>query len=419
VSSSSGGRERIVEGAIASSRLQLSATGLLSNPTGYQQLRPDDALYLFETTGLLLGKTGLAPTEQQASLAKVIAPHIQSMEETLRSDNVSRDPDYCGDMLAASVAAIAYLSKGFKNPPLEVQLVLAETVSVALSVLEALPGNDVVRGKIFILLQRMILSIGVQVIPSMSRFLLLLIEHCTTDDIQDLAQLLNQLCIKFGADAIPALDPALLPFLRKCHQLVPSAGEVVTSSDIPPHLQTEQLSIKKLTFTVLQHVVTYRLSPVLLSPTNAGSLELVLQTMSEAAIHVEDPVVKKACVTFFRELVDQWTESGGSADAVCSGFLRFVFEIFVPGMLQCILSSSFNHEDALQARNMSDFAFILFLLKTRTQGDHFEQYVIRGCLSSAGCPPPVLDAFRQVSAQQEMELCLKETIKVLKQSTLS
>ncbi len=185
---------------------------------------------LFETMGLLLGKTGLAPTDQQNSLAQVVSPHIRSMEQTLQSDFLQRDPESCGERLAASIAAIAYLSKGFKDPPVEVQLVLAETISITLSVLEALPENDDVRSKTFVLLQRMILCIRAKLLPTMPRFLLLLIEHCTTDDIQDVAQLLNQLCIKFGADAIPAIDPALLPFLRKCHELVPSIGEVVATA---------------------------------------------------------------------------------------------------------------------------------------------------------------------------------------------
>lgn len=367
--------------------------------------------------GLLLGKTGLEPAQQQASLTKVVAPHIQSMNETLRSDALTQNAEYCGDVLASNVAVIAYLSKGFKNPPVEVQLVLAESVSVTLSVLEALPRNDAVRAKVYIFLQRMIQCIGIQILPSMSRFLLLLVEHCTVDDIQDVAQLLNQLCIKFREDAIPSIDPAIMPFLGKCHQLVPLAGDVIASNnDIPPHLQTEQLSVKKLSFTVLQHVVTYRLSPVLLSPMNASSLELVLQTMNEAAVHVEDAVIKKACLVFFRELVDQWiTDDTSNNNAVVrSGFLRFVYETFVPGTVQCMLSPSFNHKDAMQARNVTEFAKLLFLLKTRTQEDQFDQYVVRGALANAGCPPQVFQAIGQVTTQREMEVCWKETLKALK-----
>ena len=80
---------------------------------------------LVKTMGLLVGKTGLAPAEQQNSLTAVVALHIRTMEETLRSENLARDPEYYGDILAASIAAIiAYLSKGFRKPPVEVQMVL-------------------------------------------------------------------------------------------------------------------------------------------------------------------------------------------------------------------------------------------------------------------------------------------------------
>lgn len=387
----------------------------MSNTNIYQQLRPDDALYLFETMGLLLGKTGLAPLEQQHSLTNVITPHIRSIEETLRSEHLLRDPESFGEHLSSSVAAIAYLSKGFNKAPIEVQVVLAETVSITLAVLEALPGNDRVRAKIMILLQRMIQCIGANVLPTMPRFLQLLIGHSTTQDIQDVAQLFNQLCIKFKEEAISSIDPNVLPFLNKCHQLVPSDDEVVNNGDLPPHLRTEQLSVKKLTFTVLQHIVTYRVSSVLLSPTNAGSLEHVLQTMSDSAIHVDDPIMKKACITFFRELVDQWVNNGSNSSDTFSTFVRFVLEILVPGMVRCFLSPSFNEKDALQARNVSEFANILFILKSRQGSEKFEQYVVCASLASAGCPPHVLEAFRQASNLPEMELCLKETMKVLKQ----
>ena len=112
----------------------------------HQQLRPDDALHLLETMGLLLGKTGLAPAEQQRSLTAIIPPHIQFMEDTLRSENLLRDPDSFGNTLASSIASIAYLSKGFSRPPVEVQKVLAEAMSVTLSILEGLSVNDGVRG---------------------------------------------------------------------------------------------------------------------------------------------------------------------------------------------------------------------------------------------------------------------------------
>jgi hypothetical protein len=94
-------------------------------------------------------------------------------------------------------------------------------------------------------------------------------------------------------------------------------------------------------------------------------------------------------------------------------FVRFVLQVFLPGMIQCLLSSSFNEKDALQARNVTEFAniLLLFILKSRHGNEKFEQYVVRTSLASAGCPQHVVEAFRQVSTMQEMELCLKETKK--------
>jgi hypothetical protein len=61
-------------------RLSIITGGLLSTTNSYHPLRPDDALYLLETMGLLLGKTtGLAPSEQQHSLTQVIASVAHSI----------------------------------------------------------------------------------------------------------------------------------------------------------------------------------------------------------------------------------------------------------------------------------------------------------------------------------------------------
>lgn len=389
--------------------------GLLSNLTE-ESLRPDDVLYLFETIGLLLGKTGLSPLEQQQSLVRIMAPHIRSMETTLQSEHFTRDQEYFGTILAGSIAAIAYLTKGFHKPPTQVQVVLMETVSITLAVLEALPGNDAIRSKSMIFLQRMILCVGPGILPKIPPFITVLIDHCDVNDFQDVAQLLVQLCIKFKQEAAIALDPALLPFLRKCHSLIPSEEEVITQN-IPPHLRTEQLSIQKLSFTVLQHIVSYKATAVLVSPTNATSFESVLRTMKDGSVAVEDPVVKKACIAFFRELCDQWLDkdmANSSGSTLTNGFVRFLRETYIPDMLKCLLEPTFNEQDAMQARNISEFAQIVASLKTKSNSEEFDRYVIQGTLLSLGCSPSLLEAFRSASAASEMVMCLKEMIKMLK-----
>ena len=292
-----------VEGAISGIQTFLD--------TRSSQLRSDDMLNLFETIGLLLGKTGLSPQEQQQYLTQVMAPHVRSIELVLVQNQkaIEEDPDMFGENLSNSIAAIAYLSKGFKRPTPEVQAVLLQSMQVAMTVLEAIPGNEQMRNKTVVFTQRVIQCIEEQVLPFMPRLLFLLISNCTADDILDTSQVINQLCIKFKSNAAAAIDASLLPFLKKCTYLstmIVNESSAANSDVVAPHLLTEKLSVQKLSYSVLQHVVVYRATAILLSSSNISSLEAILQTMSDGAINVVDPVMKKSCLVFFRELLDQW-----------------------------------------------------------------------------------------------------------------
>ena len=389
--------------------------GLLSNPSKYP-LSADDSLYLFEAIGILLGKTGLREDLQQQSLTKVMTPHIQNIEDLLKSPGLNHDSERYGTMLSNSVAAIACLSKGFHAPPLSVQLVLLETMSVSLSVFRALPSHEGVRKNCTGLWQRMTQCLGSKVLSYTPQFLALHISNCNSDDIQIAAQIMNQCCLKFKQDAAPVLDDALLPFLRKCHSLIPNTENGL----VAPHLRTEQLSIQKLTFVVLQHIVTHNATEVLVSPQNAGSFEDVLQIMNDGALAVENPLVQKTCIQFFRDLVDQWgkeEQQVNGAGSIKRDYIRYVYEHLCPAVLKYLLSPLYDERDAMQSRIISEFGHLLFSLK-RTRGtDEFVQYVVRGNLQNIGCPPSVLVGFQAASDESEFELCLQEAIKVVKPLT--
>jgi hypothetical protein len=63
-----------------------------------------------------------------------MTPHVRNIEDLLRAPDLLDDPERYGAMLSDSIAAIACLSKGFQTPPEGVQVVLAETMNIALSV---------------------------------------------------------------------------------------------------------------------------------------------------------------------------------------------------------------------------------------------------------------------------------------------
>jgi hypothetical protein len=386
-------------------------------------LRPDDMLYLFETVGLLLGRTGLDAVDQQRYLTQVMTPHVRSIEDRLASSSL--DPEEDGLVLSSSVAALAHLSKGFSKPPEQVKLVLVETIQITLTVLEALPGSAAVRNKAMVLFQRMILCVGSMVLPQVQRYLYLLIDHCTDEDILFVSQLMNQICIKFKVEAVPVLDGALLPFLRKCQRLLPE-NEVLSDvgnghgATAPPHLPTEQLSLQKLTFVVLQHIVSYSVTPILVSPTNLGSLESILQTMSDGALYVPDPIVKKTCIKFFRDLLEEWAvtatcPSDGSSnnneqqqqqqEVYQRGLLVFLIQHLIPGMFVCLFRRDFDELDATHSRVVQEFAHVLFAIQTLSSSCHnnststnttkndasslllYEQCIANGVAAAAQLPP--------------------------------
>jgi len=403
--------------------------GLLENNN--VQLRLEDTLNLFETIGLLLGKNGLSPSEQGQYLTNVMTPHVHSIKTILneRKQYVSQDPDTYEQTLSNSIAAIAYLSKGFKKPSTEVQTVLLETLEVAFSVLEALPNNEEIRNKTYVFVQRLIQCLEDKVLNIMPRLLFLLIQHCTAEDILDVSQLINQLCIKFKANAICALDSNLLPYLQKCHHISNTIGvdesalehQPGQNVEVAPHLRTEQLSIQKLSYAVLNHIVSNDVTAVLISPTNISSLGVILQSMSEGAVCVEDPLMKKTCLIFFRLLLNQWVtttfinggnniDSGAVPDYIVQGYVQFICDVLIPGMLRFFLRNDgiFNINDANSFRLLVEFSCILEIIKK-----HLPEIfggMVDKTIQQLALPLPMVESFRLASTRKEFEDCLKGII---------
>ena len=400
-------------------------------------LPQDTQLYLFETMGILLGKTGVETTQQQVWLTQLMTPHVESIDQILANKNntevlmmLTQNRD-CDEVLAGSIAAITALSKGFQKPSEGVQAVMLETVNVALRVLEALPASEQVRNKCMVFVQRMIVCVGAKILPKIPPFLYLLIIHCTAEDILFVSQIFNQLCIKFKTEAVPIIDAALIPFLQKCHTLVVVAGDQQTGmaamASLPasspsltaPHVETEQMSIQKLSYAVLQHVVTHQATSVLLSPNNINSLENILNAMSDGA-QVNDPVIKRTCIRFFRELFDQWTKvspgSINSHDVVENeqhellqarhALTQFCCRVFVPRVWQSMMdNSTFDERDAMQARTVTELAHVLALIRGRAETSY------QDCLNAmSGLQIVQLDALSFAASAPEVESCLNHIL---------
>ena len=377
------------------------------------QLRSEDTLNLFETIGLLLGKTGVDPSEQQRYLTQVMTPHIRSIEQVLdRIDEVARDPDTYGEILSSSIAAIAALTKGFKRPEESVQLVLLETMHFAVKVLEALPNVEAVRNKTMVLMQRLIQCLDEKVAPVMPRLLHLLILQCTQEDVLDVAQLYNQLSIKFKERSIPLIDAALLPFLQKCYSLARDASTSTdgTAATTAPHQLTEQLSIQKLTYMVLNNIASNQASGVLYTATNLPHLEGILQSMSEGATRVEDVAMKKHCLVFFKEVLEKWVAPGMDPPAppgVVQGFVHFVHSVLMPGVFESFVRSTFSVQDANQWRCVLEVAAILDILRQEVPDIYQQEVLVELFTKRLGCPNSVIEGLARARERKAIEVTLK------------
>lgn len=348
--------------------------GLLSNQM--LSLHPDDSLYLFETIGLLLGQTNLDNEEQHRYLLAVISPHIQMINALISSPDLRNNIDVYGSQLAFSVAAIAFITKGFtKKQSREVQSILAETMPSCLNILRAAPENDDVRNKAMIYLQRMIQCVGEQVLVNMDEFLQILIARSTQEDILDVAHVFHQICLKFKGNAIPVADITILPLLQKVSAFInENSGGV--QNDLSGYQDAEILHFKKIIYVSLMQVVKSHCTPILLSSKNVSSLEMILKMVGDGAMLIPDPLIKKTCIQVFHELTEQWLANDNTAkgSGIVSGFRSYLLDILIPGMFRIFLRGDFNEKDASHFRVVREIAQIVFLLKSKC-GLNIEQYM--------------------------------------------
>jgi hypothetical protein len=136
----------------------------------------------------------------------------------------------------------------------------------------------------------------------------------------------------------------------------------------------------------------------------------VLTTMSDGAIHIHDPVVKKTCIRFFRELVDQLARPNLIDDGNSRGFLAFLCQIVIPGVFQSMLSRSFNERDATSARAVSEFGNVLLSIKSKSELNDLYQQCIGNMQSLGPFPPETVDVLRNASSSDGIEACLHQIL---------
>jgi len=94
-------------------------------------------------------------------------------------------------------------------------------------------------------------------------------------------------------------------------------------------------------------------------------------------------------------------------DYVVQGYVQFICDVLVPGILQSFLRSDgiFNVNDANNFRLVVEFSAILEILKTRLPGNVVDKTILK-----LGLPLPMVGGFRLASTRKEFEDCVKDLI---------
>ena len=103
------------------------------------------------------------------------------------------------------------------------------------------------------------------------------------------------------------------------------------------------------------------------------------------------------------------------AQHVSTAFFDFVYSVFVPGMLRCVLDSTFNFKDALYRRVLLEYCRALWLLKQTSLGgneDIFQSRVIETLVLGEAAMKveervEIANGFRNAGCGKDMELALK------------
>lgn len=335
----------------------------------YQTLLMDDILFLYETMGLLIAKTRQEKANQQRYLVAALLPVLQSMDRSLEQGGTV-EVEILYESMTVAIAAVAYISKGFRRPFPAMQEVFGSTLPTVLRVLEKGSTNDELRNKTMIYLQRMVQCKANGLLSYMGQFLGILVAKATSDDVLFVSQLVSNVCSSFTTEAFPVINAVVLPFLHRCEALIVENQSSSNVEDEAPHVETETMRIQKIMFSVLQHIVSKNLSSVLVSEQNLGSFAAILELVSRGACEHMEASTRKGCIRFFLDLTLQWivpSQPEGVSNQQCELLLKLVSQRLLPEFLTSILTKPFDINDANNVRLLSEFCALADQLRSNAK----------------------------------------------------
>lgn len=346
------------------------------------KLSPDDQLYLYEATAVLV-ITGQYPTEKKEQLLRQLLSPLMQSYSLYQSQLMLQPPQsplrqQMAEQMCHAIALTSRTSKAFTSIQtmracncVEIYIEAISVFSKALSLSD--PADDAAIASVHTALRqflhRMVVCLhSTELVGFMSHTLGAMLgvqnaqqpipQPCAnllerTRPLQETIPLISQLLAKFKRENLPPLQGSV-PLMRDLFlptvQLIFKCLEVPIEPSDTVSLKDRQ-TLQRTYFGLIQAMVSADILAEVISPHESLQLEQVFNTIIQGAVDFPDPVAQKTCFSVLRKMIESW---GKNSDNVA--FVRFLYDAILPACFQAPLKETFDLSDAQTALVLTESA---------------------------------------------------------------
>ncbi|KAI9905990.1 hypothetical protein PsorP6_014290 [Peronosclerospora sorghi] len=401
----------------------------------------EDQVYLFEVAGELIASLDVAPRGMDVMALRaqytvtVLDPLVQELHAACTKSVATReDRELMVDACALRLTAMAHVLKAFKGTACLTQQeeTVLQVLHAASCALCALADAPRVRSKVIFTLHRVLPLLArdcfLAHVPSMLETLLL---RCTTQDVVEVVQLVDQLILKYKHALGAFLDSTFLPFVQHVCALMPPRAPTRSETTIKDAAQLERDATLKYLLTFVLHVVTHGLDRVLLSARNGGHVDNILLLVLEGCAAVADASCNRIGFAIGRVLVERWMreDDGASSEAAhaCAAdlgadtrtrFTHVAVHEFTRAMFHVTQQSHLALDEMETIVTLKEIAQLQAALVASSCGKDYVTYLRDVFLPSIGCPVDGARAYTEQVASgewQKIQAAFKTLVQHLRQ----
>jgi len=282
--------------------------------------------------------------------------------------------------LCELIQAIGTFSKGFPLCVNKVNAISAKHYTRALQLilasLRSIPNQPSLRTKSMFFMHRMMQCLGINIFEYLPTIINLFMVDCGIQDLIQFVVLINQLLSTFKEKVGEVIDKLLLPFITKIFQIFNMAKSQITPNS---EEEREVLELKRHYYQFLNVIVSNNLSHVLISSTNIGQFNEVLQTLLDGCRFFVDPNIQKLSFGILRRLVQLWAGSN-------EHFTNYVVDVMVRVAFEVPWDTRFNLADGISVNILLVEISSLVLEIYGKSGAPFAEFLSKVFLPSINCP---------------------------------